>query len=104
MTSPFYNKVYDKLRKVPRGKLTTYRDLAKAAGSKAYRAVGTAMNKNPYSFADGGDVPCHRVVNSDGRVGKFASGTAEKIKILIKEGIPIKDGKIVDFKKYLYRF
>ncbi len=100
----FYSLVYDKLRKVPRGKLTTYKDLAKAVNSKAYRAVGTAMNKNPYSFADGGDVPCHRVVNSDGRVGKFASGTAEKIKLLKSEGIPIKDGKIVDFKKYLYKF
>jgi len=102
--SPFYNKVYAKLRKVPRGKLTTYRDLAKAVNSKAYRAVGTAMNKNPYSFADGGDVPCHRVVNSDGRVGKFASGTENKIKILKSEGIPIKDGKIIDFEKYLYKF
>ncbi len=108
MTTPkptsFHSLVYDKLRKVPRGKITTYKALAKAAGSKAYRAVGTAMNKNPYGFAEGGDVPCHRVVNSDGRVGKFASGTVNKIKILTEEGIPIKDGKIVDFEKYLYKF
>ena len=104
MTTPFHEKIYSALRKVPRGKLTTYKDLAKAVNSKAYRAVGTAMNKNPYGFAEGGDVPCHRVVNSDGRVGKFASGTANKIKILTEEGVLIKDGKIVNFEKYLYKF
>ena len=100
----FHERVYAELRKVPHGKVTTYKHLAKSVGSKAYRAVGTAMNKNPYSFADGGNVPCHRVVNSDGKVGKFASGTENKIKILIKEGIPIKDGKITDLKRYLYKF
>ena len=109
MTSPriptkFHERVYSELRKVPRGKVTTYKHLARALNSKAYRAVGTAMNKNPYSFADGGNVPCHRVVNSDSKVGKFASGTENKIKILIKEGIPIKDGKITDFQRYLYKF
>lgn len=104
MTSPFYNKVYSALRKVPRGKLTTYRNLAHSIKSKAYRAVGTAMNKNPYAFSDGGDVPCHRVVNSNGKVGKFASGTENKINLLKREGIPIKDGKIERFEEFLYKF
>jgi methylated-DNA-[protein]-cysteine S-methyltransferase len=104
MPTKFSEKIYTKLRKVPKGKITTYKALARAVGSKACRAVGTAMNKNPYSPSDGGDVCCHRVVNSDGRVGGFASGTANKIKLLKREGIPIKAGRIVDFEKYLYRF
>jgi methylated-DNA-[protein]-cysteine S-methyltransferase len=47
---PFYEKIYAKLRQVPKGKVTTYKALAHAVNSKAYRAVGTAMNKNPYSI------------------------------------------------------
>jgi methylated-DNA-[protein]-cysteine S-methyltransferase len=96
----FSEKCYNILRKVPKGKVTTYKAIAEALGTKAYRAVGTAMNKNPYSPA----VPCHRVVNSNGNVGGFFSGTGKKIEMLEKEGILIKDRKIVDFKKYLYKF
>ena len=75
-----------------------------ALGTKAYRAVGTALNKNPYSFSDGGDVPCHRVIKSNNEVGGFFSGTKEKIKILQREGIPIKQEKVIDVEKYLYKF
>lgn len=96
----FYEKCYSLLRKVPRGKITTYKELANALHSKAYQAVGTAMNKNPYAPA----VPCHRVVNSNGEVGGFAHGTKKKIEMLKKEGIPIKNNRIIDFKKYLYKF
>ena len=95
----FSEKIYAKLRKVPKGKVTTYKDLAHAVKSKAYRAVGTAMNKNPYAP----QVPCHRVINSNGNVGKFASGTAAKVRILKKEGIIIKKGKI-DLKKFGFKF
>jgi len=96
----FSENCYNLLRKVPRGKITTYKDLAHAMKSKAYRAVGTALNKNPYAP----QVPCHRVINSDGRVGGFAAGTKKKIEILEKEGIPIKNGKVIDVEKYLYKF
>ena len=82
------------------GKITTYKELAHAINSKAYRAVGTAMNKNPFAP----EIPCHRVVNSNGKVGKFASGTENKIKILKKEGIQINKGKIEDFENKLYKF
>jgi len=95
----FYEKIYTKLRKVPKGKVTTYKALARAVGSYAYRAVGTAMNKNPYAPK----VPCHRCVNSDGRVGGFASGTKNKVKMLKKEGIEITNGK-VDLKKFGHKF
>lgn len=95
----FNEKCYAVLRKVPKGKVTTYKAVAKALNSRAYRAVGNAMNKNPYSPK----VPCHRVIKSNGTVGGFASGTKTKIKMLKTEGIQIKKGKI-DIKKYLHKF
>ena len=95
----FNEHCYSILRKVPRGKVTTYKQVAIALKSKAYRAVGNAMNRNPYSPK----VPCHRVVKTDGSVGGFASGTGKKTAMLKKEGIKIVNGKI-DFGKYLYKF
>ncbi len=96
----FYERVYKLCRKVPKGRVTTYKILAEKLGTKAYRAVGTAMNKNPYAPK----VPCHRVVNSDGNVGGFASGVRKKIRMLEKEGVKIRKNKILNFEKVLYRF
>ena len=62
----FNEHCYDLLKKVPKGKVTTYKDLAKALKTKAYRAVGNAMNKNPYPGSRKGQVPCHRVIKSNG--------------------------------------
>jgi methylated-DNA-[protein]-cysteine S-methyltransferase len=98
--SNFKEKIYSKLKKVPKGKVTTYGQLAKAVNSKAYRAVGTAMNKNPYAPL----VPCHRVVCSDGTIGGFATGVANKIRILKTESVEVKNKKIVDFEKKLFKF
>ena len=95
----FYEKCYSTLKKVPKGKVTTYKAIAHELNSKAYRAVGTAMNKNPYSP----QVPCHRVINSDGGVGKFAHGQKKKIEMLKREGIEIKNGKI-NLKRYEFKF
>jgi len=102
----FYSRVYEVCRKVPRGKVTTYKALAKKLGSKAYRAVGSAMNKNPYGiirYKGKNMVPCHRVINSNGFVGQFAHGLKKKAELLRKEGIKVKDNKIVDFKKVLHK-
>ena len=99
----FNTRCYAILKKVPRGKVTTYKELARTLKSNAYRAVGNAMNKNPYPGSKKGLVPCHRVVCSDGKVGGFASGTKKKIAMLKKEGIEIKNGKI-DLEKYFYKF
>lgn len=99
MTTVFQERCYKILNKVPKGKVTTYKELAKALNSKAYRAVGSAMNKNPY-FPK---VPCHRVINSDGKVGKYANGTKKKIKILKEEGIEIIGGKI-NLRKFGFKF
>lgn len=96
----FSEKCYNLLKKVPKGRVTTYKEIAHALGTKAYRAVGTAMNKNPYAP----NVACHRVVNSNGYVGGFFSGVKSKIKLLKSEGILLKDNQIQDFEKRLYKF
>jgi methylated-DNA-[protein]-cysteine S-methyltransferase len=94
MASEFSNKIYSILKEVPRGKVTTYKSLADKIGSKAYRAVGNAMNKNRNK-----NIPCHRVICSDGRIGGYAYGKKKKIEMLRKEGIRISKGKILDFEK-----
>jgi len=94
-------KIYKKLLEVPQGKITTYGELAKAVGLKnGQRAIGKVMNKNPYPVI----IPCHRVVKSDGKVGGYAYGQNVKIKMLTKEGIKIKDDKILDWENTFYRF
>lgn len=96
----FERKVYDLMRKIPKGKVSTYGFIAEKLGTKAYRAVGQACKKNPFAPV----VPCHRVVSSDGGIGGFSSGIKKKIKILEKEGIKVKNKRIVDFEKKLFRF
>ena len=98
----FNNKVWQLTQKIPKGKITTYNIVAKKLNSKAYRAVGQALKKNP----NAPEVPCHRVVASDGSIYgyKGIKNNKEKINLLKKEGIKIKDNKIINFEKYLYRF
>jgi methylated-DNA-[protein]-cysteine S-methyltransferase len=101
MKKSFNEKCYEVLSKVPLGKVTTYKKIAKELKSNGYRAVGNAMNKNENSFLSSSynNVPCHRVICSDGKVGGFAYGQMKKIEILKKEGIEIIDGK-VDLTKF----
>lgn len=79
----FADKVRDVVRKIPKGKVLTYKEVAKKAGSpNAFRAVGTIMSHNHDK-----SVPCHRVIKSDGKVGGYnAGGPSVKRTILIKEG------------------
>lgn len=95
----FNERCYKVLKKVPKGKVTTYKEIARALNSKGCRAVGNAMNKNPNAPI----VPCHRVIKSDGKISGFASGVDKKIKMLKSEGIEIKNGRI-DLRKYLFKF
>lgn len=96
----FNQKCYDLLMQIPAGKVTTYGELAKAAGNnKAYRAVGNAMNKNP----NAPQVPCHRVVGSNGGLTGYAFGLPKKVEILEEEGVEVNDNK-VDLGKYLFTF
>jgi O-6-methylguanine DNA methyltransferase len=77
----FSEKVYDVVRRIPRGTTLTYREVAERAGSpRAYRAVGNILNKN-YDPA----IPCHRVVRSDGTLGGYNRGTEEKQRRLKEE-------------------
>ncbi len=91
----FRESVYEIIRQIPKGKVITYKAVAQALNCKAYRAVGNALNKNRSR-----DVPCHRVVKSNGSVGGFASGKKEKIRLLREEGIRIKNEKILNFDEF----
>ncbi len=77
--SDFAKKVKDVVRKIPKGKVLTYKEVAKKAGSpKAFRAVGNIMRKN---FDK--SIPCHRVIKSDGTMGGYnRGGIKEKYRIL----------------------
>ncbi len=78
----FTEKVLDVVRKIPKGKILTYKEVAKRAGSAgASRAVGSILKKN-YNP----DIPCHRVIRSDGLTGEYNRGRDEKIKKLKAEG------------------
>lgn len=98
MHSVFTEQVWRATSLIPRGKITTYRNIARRIGRPgAYRAVGNALNSNPKAPA----VPCHRVVKSDGRLGGYARGVKAKIRLLLAEGIRSEKGRIVDFNKHL---
>ena len=86
----FSEKVYKLCKQIPKGKISTYKLVAHKLKTKAYRAVGNTLNKNPYKY-----VPCHRVIKSNEEVGGYVKGTKNKIKILKKEGIKIKNNKVV---------
>ena len=85
MTKKFSDMVKDVVRKIPRGKTLTYKEVARRAGKvRAYRAVGNILKKN-YDPK----IPCHRVVRSDGKVGGYNRGEKMKKEILRKEGVDV---------------
>jgi methylated-DNA-[protein]-cysteine S-methyltransferase len=86
----FNQRVWAMTARVPPGKVTTYAKIARALGTKAYRAVGNALNRNPHAPA----VPCHRVVGSDGSLTGFAAGLDKKQRLLAKEGVPFANGRV----------
>lgn len=95
----FENNCYQALKTIPAGKVISYKALAQLSGHpNAYRAVGSAMNKNPFAPK----VPCHRVVSSDGKIGGFAKGIKYKIQLLKDEGVLVKNGKIIDFENKIF--
>jgi methylated-DNA-[protein]-cysteine S-methyltransferase len=81
----FQLKVWSYLKKIPKGKLKTYAQVAKAIGKpKAVRAVANAIGKNPFPPK----IPCHRVIRSDGKLGGYSAkgGIKTKKKLLKNEG------------------
>jgi len=80
--TPFQKKVYRIVSTIPRGEVRSYKWVASKIGnSKASRAVGQALKRNPYTIT----IPCHRVVKSDGSIGGYSRGVKLKKKILKKE-------------------
>lgn len=101
----FDARVWKLMEKIPKGRVTTYGLIAKKLNTKAYRAVGNACRKNPYAPR----VPCHRVVKSNGTIGGFGGKTSgknieQKIQLLRKENVDVRNGRIVDFERVLFRF
>lgn len=94
----FEGKIYDVVRRISKGNVLTYKEVAELIGRpKAYRAVGNALNRAPTLMHECGgknpfapNVPCHRVIRSDGKIGGYAQGTRNKIKLLKSEGLKIK--------------
>ena len=89
----FKERVYKIVSQIPKGRVITYAEVARRAGSpRAARAVGNLMNINPFPK---NKVSCHRVICSDGTVGGYATGTKNKIALLKKEGVRIENGKVI---------
>ncbi|MBT4857905.1 MGMT family protein [archaeon] len=100
----FSDNVYELLRQVPPGKVTTYKELANALNSSAYRAIGQIMKNNP----DAPNTPCHRCVSTNGTIGGFNGQNSgleviRKKKILESEGITFSNNKIINFNQILYK-
>ncbi len=77
--TPFAKKVHRAVLSIPLGEVRTYKWVAKKIGyPKAYRAVGNALNKNPWPII----IPCHRVIASDGGFGGYSRGLNRKKKLL----------------------
>ena len=101
MSKEFFDQVYDVVKRIPYGKVTTYGAIAKYLGSaKSARTVGWAMN-NSHQF---NNIPAHRVVNRIGLLtGKHHfSGSNLMKQLLENEGLTIENDKIIDFKKYFW--
>lgn len=96
-----FEKIYEQVRKIPRGKVATYGQIAMLAGNPRWaRAVGYALHANP----DPEGIPCYRVVNRLGRTAPaFAFGGAEvQAQLLRADGIEVSDEGYVDLDRYLW--
>jgi O-6-methylguanine DNA methyltransferase len=94
----FSELVYDAVKKIPRGGVSTYSEIAKSIGKpNSSRAVGQVLRRNPHK-----EVPCHRVIKSSGEVGGFkgSNDNPEKAAILRKEGIEI-EKNMIDLERFL---
>jgi len=100
MLTKLKKKVYNLLEKIPKGKVTTYKILAKAVGRpKNWRQIGQILKENlfPEKF------PCYKVVKSNGKIGGYFQGINKKKKFLKKDGIIIKGNKVQNFNSYLFK-
>ncbi len=97
---PEMKKLLYALKQIPEGRVTTYKALGERLGWHP-RKVARMLSKNPFPLL----FPCHRVVHSDGRIGGYTPhGSDTKAGILEVEGVPIKNGRVQNLKKYLHEF
>lgn len=97
----FYDKVYEVVKRIPKGKVMTYGQVAACCGSpRASRAVGYALHNNP----NPDEIPCHRIVNRHGYLsGRFAFGGIDaQRQLLLNENVEVSDDYKVNLEKYLY--
>lgn len=96
MQKNFFEQVYETIQKIPIGKVATYGDIATELSTKDARKIGWALHANCNE-----NVPCHRVVNKDGRLApNFAfDGAKEQKRRLLAEGVIFKDEMHVDLDK-----
>lgn len=89
----FKKRVYEVVGKIKKGQVLTYKKVAELAQSpRAWRAVGNALNNNP----DLKNIPCHRVVRSDGGIGGYKFGIKRKMTLLKKEGVVMRRGRVAN--------
>ncbi|OUO89670.1 cysteine methyltransferase [Gordonibacter sp. An230] len=101
----FSEKVFEAVRRVPRGKVATYGQIARMIGSpRSARYVGYALRSNPEPWANGKGVPCHRVIFKDGSLcGTYAFGGADAQRALLEaEGVAFADEAHVDMGACLW--
>jgi methylated-DNA-[protein]-cysteine S-methyltransferase len=96
----FQARVYEAVSMIPKGKVSTYKLIAEYIGTRAYRAVGNALRRNP--FAPG--VPCHRVIATDLTIGGFGGKRTgeeieKKIELLTREGVTFKNNRLKDTER-----
>jgi methylated-DNA-[protein]-cysteine S-methyltransferase len=104
MGTDFSVRVLELAGRIPRGRVTTYAEIARGLGSPgSCRAVGQALKANPEPVR----IPCHRVVRSDGRVGGYGGhgrrNEGRKARLLLEEGVPVENGR-VDLGRCMHRF
>jgi methylated-DNA-[protein]-cysteine S-methyltransferase len=95
--TPFQRRVYAATRRVPAGRVTTYKLLGAAVGCRSSRAIGQALRQNPFAPV----VPCHRVIQSDLTIGGFSGKTAgrevsRKKALLAREGVRFGGNRLLD--------
>lgn len=95
-----FDYTYNLVRQIPEGKISSYGEVAKALGDiVSSRAVGRMMNQNP----NADNMPCFKIVHSDGKIGGFGLGVDDKIRRLKQDNVFVKDGKIADFDNLLFK-
>lgn len=100
MLTKFQKKVYNLLRKIPKGKITTYKLLAKAIKKpKNWRQIAIILSQNPFPEK----FPCYKVIKSNGEIGGYKYGKLAKKNLLQKDNLVIYNNKVRDFKKYIFK-